>query len=253
MSAEGVTLSLNGSPIANDSYVDVDDIGGDNEGALLCQTDKTGCCTNPQVGEWYFPDMTSVKSYSLSRVHGENFFYRNRNDRVVRLIRHGAPSERGLFYCQLPNANNIVQTIYVNIGKLMSSTHFKVCHGLVTMFSWFLVDLHIHSSTSCPSQTCTRTIAEIGFSVTCSVRGAPTNTDVLEWLFAGSILPDDIMTMPQTETSGNINIYNSTLLFPPLQLSHAGVCTCRVRGHERLAEQLVINIKGVFKMSTESD
>ena len=122
---------------------------------------------------------------------------------------------------------------------------FDSVHGI--MFSpLFTVDLHIHSSPPCHSQTCTKTIAEMNFYVSCSVRGAPTNTDVLEWLFAGSTLPDDIIPMPQTETSGDITTYTSTLVFPPLQLSHAGVYTCRVRGNERLAEQVTININGVF-------
>ena len=111
------------------------------------------------------------------------------------------------------------------------------------------MDLHIHSSTSCLSHTCTKTIAEIGFSVTCSVSGAPTNTDVLEWLFAGSTLPDDIMTTFQIETSGNINTYTSTLLFPPLQLYHTGVYTCKVGGNERLAGTINIRVNGTSRTS----
>ena len=105
--------------------------------------------------------------------------------------------------------------------------------------------MEIRPSPSCPSQTCTKTIAEMDFTLKCSVRGGLLNTDVLEWLFAGSSLPDDIMTMPKMET--NDNTYTSTLLFPPLQLYHAGVYTCRIRSNKRLAEQITININGVFK------
>ena len=112
------------------------------------------------------------------------------------------------------------------------------------MFSpLFSVDLHIHSSPSCLSQTCTKTIAEIDFSVSCSVSGAPPNTDVLEWLFAGSTLPDDIITTSQTETSSHITTYTSTLVFPPLQLYHTGVYTCRIRCNERPAGTINITIK----------
>ena len=116
-------------------------------------------------------------------------------------------------------------------------------------FPLFTVDLHIHSSISCLSQTCTRTIAEMNFSVSCSVSGASPNTDVLEWLFAGSTLPDDIMTTFQIETSGNITTYTSTLLFPPLQLYHTGVYTCRVRGNERLAGTINIRVNGTIAIS----
>ena len=114
---EGVQLSLRGVAIANNSYVDVDDIGeGDNAG-LLCHTNKTNCCGQRpnRAGEWYFPN-EDMKVEILALSPANNFFYRNRGQRVVRLNRRGSPSERGLFRCEVPNANNVNQTIYVNIG-----------------------------------------------------------------------------------------------------------------------------------------
>ena len=117
----------------------------------------------------------------------------------------------------------------------------------------------IQSSPRCPPQTCTKTIAVTDYNLTCSVslKGGLPDTDVLEWLFAGSTdstLPDDIMPMPQTVTNHNINTrsYTSTLAFPPLQLYHAGVYTCRVRGNERLAANINIRVNGTYIMSTSS-
>ena len=114
----GVQLSLRGAAIANDGYVDVDNIGHGNEDALLCHTNKTACCGgNNLAGDWYFPNRTQVGSATENSNMGRtSYFFRNRGDSVVRLRRLGIPTERGRFYCQIPNANNDSQTIYVNIG-----------------------------------------------------------------------------------------------------------------------------------------
>ena len=101
-------MSLKETPIDNDSFVDVDDIG-EGDTALLCHTNDTDCCTNAQtgtdvaLGKWFFPGGTNVPS------SGSNFF-RNRGQSVVRLNRRNNPSERGRFICEL-----LGDTIYVNI------------------------------------------------------------------------------------------------------------------------------------------
>ena len=110
-------LSLNGHFIANNSYVDVDDIGEDDD-ALLCHTDKPDCC-NPflvygiRAGEWYYPNGSRVG------IQGgyQDEFYRNRRAQVVRLNRRqGTFTARGLFRCEVPDASGIIQTVFVNIG-----------------------------------------------------------------------------------------------------------------------------------------
>ena len=77
------------------------------------------CCNgSKRAGNWYFPDMTLIESFTDNEkvAMRRNFFYRNRGDRVVRLLIRRIPTERGLFYCQVPDTNNVNQTIYVNIG-----------------------------------------------------------------------------------------------------------------------------------------
>ena len=93
--------------------MNVDDIGEGGD-ALLCHTNKSDCCYRNRAGEWYYPDETNVgiKGY----LPPENLFYRNRGQSVVLLNRCGNPAERGLFRCRVPDANNLLQTIYVNIG-----------------------------------------------------------------------------------------------------------------------------------------
>ena len=97
--------------------MDIDDIGvGDT--ALLCYTNNTNCCTNKE-GEWYFPNMTQVKSKGDNRAYGSvDFFYRNRHKQVVRLHRYRNATETGHYYCEIPDSNSKNQTLYVNIGKL---------------------------------------------------------------------------------------------------------------------------------------
>ena len=115
--ADGVTLSLNGADIANNSYVNVHDIGDTEENALLCQTDEINCCKSPRAGEWYFQDGTTVKNNDDSMAASlDNFFYRDRGDRVVRLKGVGNPHQRGLFWCEVPTQYNGNQSIFVNIG-----------------------------------------------------------------------------------------------------------------------------------------
>ena len=118
----GVRLSLKGANITNNSFVDVDDIG-ENDDALLCHTNKTYCCDSESVsipedraGEWYSTCNKKTKVETLGDPARNKTFYRNRGPSVVRLNRRGSPSKRGCFQCEVPDANNVPQTIFVNIG-----------------------------------------------------------------------------------------------------------------------------------------
>ncbi len=114
LASAGVRLLLKGTTIANHSYVDVSDIGV-NETGLLCYTNKSDCCgAHPnRAGEWYFSNGTRVKNLATSQVE----FYRNRGMQVVRLNRGVKTSkQRGRYRCEIPDANNNMQSIYAYIG-----------------------------------------------------------------------------------------------------------------------------------------
>lgn len=109
--------------------MDVNEIGAGGPGGasdmegLLCHTDKIDCCASGQVpgegtlGHWYFPNGTVVDSRSSNTDAGRaDFFFRNRFQSVVRLLRVGNPLETGLFRCEVPDASNVNQTLYVNVG-----------------------------------------------------------------------------------------------------------------------------------------
>ena len=122
----GVTVDLNGVTLPNNSLVDFEDIpnaptdgGVVDDSVLNCRTDLEACCNAAQenvaapVGEWYYPNGTAFDFDA-----GGATFRRNRDLMNVRLWRRDTPTERGRFRCELPNAQNVTQIVYVNICEL---------------------------------------------------------------------------------------------------------------------------------------
>ena len=122
----GVTVDLNGVTLLNNSLVDFEDIpnpltdgGVVDDSVLNCRTDLEECCNDAlqnlpaPVGEWYYPNGTALDFDA-----GGATFRRNRGLMNVRLWRRNTPPERGRFCCELPNAQNVNQTVYVNICEL---------------------------------------------------------------------------------------------------------------------------------------
>ena len=135
----GAFLELLGVNLPNNSLVDVNELLNVPAGGLVptpernlqtlhCFTDLVDCCNSPrpQRGEWYFPNGTAL-DFDLG---GDTTFRRNRGPNglhgqggamvygVVRLFRRGIPPERGRFYCEIPTAAGVNQTLYVNIREL---------------------------------------------------------------------------------------------------------------------------------------
>ena len=121
----GVYLTINETAIANDGYVNFYDMI-QNRLTLFCRTNKIDCCRDDQLGDWYYPNGTIVESFTInSKKNISEFFSRSRSQRVVRLTVNQVdvyvgPPERGRFYCTVPDANDINQTLYVNIRELHS-------------------------------------------------------------------------------------------------------------------------------------
>ena len=125
-----VYLSLNGVIISNNSYILTSDVGI-FDSALQCNTDRSDCCrasdhpNGVAQGQWYYPDGREVRSFTEEDAGPpRNFFYRNRDDGIVRLSRYGNPPEanRGRFRCEIPDANGVNVTIFVNIGERFASS-----------------------------------------------------------------------------------------------------------------------------------
>jgi hypothetical protein len=108
----GVYFELDGEVYKNNSVVSISDIGEGDE-ALLCKTDKVECCgTIPnRFGEFYYPNGVGVPIRNQ-----QQGFYRNRGEKQVRLNRRrGIVSPTGVYRCEIPDSNNVMQKLFVNI------------------------------------------------------------------------------------------------------------------------------------------
>ena len=99
----------------NNSNVTLEDIG-EVDDALLCITNQTACCQPPYTGEmgptlgnWFFPNRTRVPCAGLG-----SDIYRTRGQMVVYLHRVGG-GEEGMYRCEIPDAMNVNQTIYIGV------------------------------------------------------------------------------------------------------------------------------------------
>ena len=134
----GVSLKLQGVTIPSDSLVDWDELlyttnDGQNptnanghDQTLVCETDLVDCCDAPRTvrGNWYFPNgdiVTDTGSRIFRSNRGPN---EERNGRQfngsVRIFRRYTPlTPRGRFRCELPNAADVNQILYANIGEFI--------------------------------------------------------------------------------------------------------------------------------------
>ena len=84
---------------------------GESDNALLCLTNYTAYTgeMGHVLGNWFFPNGTRVPS-----VGGNWNFYRTRGQMVVRMYRRRGGVE-GIYYCEIPDAMNVTQTIYIGV------------------------------------------------------------------------------------------------------------------------------------------
>ena len=114
-------VSFMGRTLANNSYVDMNFVGNDSDqyNNLLCHTDLSSCCSNPQGphrGDWYFPNGSR---FQFSHVG----FYESRGEQVVILQKElGTDMPSGIYRCGIPTVavhddTNIFvrQSVYVGI------------------------------------------------------------------------------------------------------------------------------------------
>ena len=114
-------LSLSDTTITNNSIVLLENIGADNAGALLCTTDRTECCTRTSTraaaGEWLYPDGRMVPINVPAPPATPEPYYRNRGTSLIRLIRRSnqglSVNYTGVYCCQIPDRNNVMQTMCV--------------------------------------------------------------------------------------------------------------------------------------------
>ena len=111
-----VWFSLRGIPYQNNSIMTLENIGEDDDDALLCVTDLTACCQPPGNGfglaNWFSPNGTKIPNETVS---GEELdIYQTRDQMVVRMHRRRG-GEEGIYRCEIPISMNVTQTIYIGV------------------------------------------------------------------------------------------------------------------------------------------
>ena len=120
--AEGVRFRFRGAVYQNNSLVTLEDIGEDRDAALLCLTDQTACCSHFYTGEigsalgnWFFPNGTRIPStYANYTTRTQWDFHRTRGQMIVHMRRRRGGVD-GIYRCEIPDAMNVTQTIYIGV------------------------------------------------------------------------------------------------------------------------------------------
>ena len=103
-------FELRGENLFNNSYIGRNQIGIGNN-ALKCVTNNTNCCSSPAVGNW--TDETSGRAVHQG-ASGATAIYVTRGDGVVSL--NHKPGSRGMWRCDIPDSNGVMQNIYIYTG-----------------------------------------------------------------------------------------------------------------------------------------
>ena len=108
----GISLSLNGMAVPNNSRISLDSIGRDLYNALICHTDN-------ESGDWYYPNGKIVLSEDHFNIASTRLtltisLYSHKGNGFVYLHREGVPSLLGQFMCKTSSTNS---RVFVTIGK----------------------------------------------------------------------------------------------------------------------------------------
>ena len=215
-----VYLSLNGIVIPNNGYVEISDIGSDDDTALLCHTNQPGSANSG--GNWYGPDETRV---SGSDVPG---FTRNRDPMVVRLKRTSGTPPEGIYRCTIDDAASTPQTVYVglyNTGEGNNSSiqsHSQIC----IMLSVTLSPLSLNSDLNGDSPQ---------FTLTCISTGGPAT--IVTWTRDSTTVTEGTETVLDDPVTAQ---YTHTLT-----VTTGGEYTCTVSNNKPSSDSASITVGGI--------
>ena len=159
----GVRFSLRGTTYQNNSLITLEDIGEDGD-ALLCMTDLTACCQSsdtpigiPALGDWFFPNGTSVPNMIIVYVRGGISiiwkFYRNRGPSVVRMHRREGGVD-GIYRCEMPVSLGppiVYQNIYIGLYTASTGEWYRYLLGLLCSTAVLTTCICFLMITICPN------------------------------------------------------------------------------------------------------
>ena len=105
-------------------------IGEGDAGALLCITNSSACCTRALglAGQWFYPDGGMVPIMDPAPPATAEPFYRNRGTSLIRLNRRSNQGlldmYSGVYCCEIPDQNNVNQTLCVGAYLTESGGEF---------------------------------------------------------------------------------------------------------------------------------
>ena len=128
-----VRFLLNGRTYQNNSVVALEDTGEGSD-ALFCITEQMACCRppytgemGPDIGNWFFPNGTRIYTPG----EGTDWdFYRTRGEMVVLMHRKGG-GEDGIYRCEIPDAINVTQTIYIGVYSIFTGKWYMYTPVLI--------------------------------------------------------------------------------------------------------------------------
>ena len=110
VSSTDVFLSLHGEVIPNHGYLEISDIGFSDSTALLCHTSRPVPPGRANSGgDWFAPDGIKVHRFDTLG------FGRNRGPMLVRLRRTSGTPDEGIYWCDVNDATETPQTVYVGL------------------------------------------------------------------------------------------------------------------------------------------
>ena len=118
-SAAAASLWLRGESLPNNSYVNLSDVGDENEG-VQCRTDLKTCCSitesNHHRGDWIFPDRSPLP---FSNEPNSNMIFQARTDMRVdmrRRVGSSDPPPPGIYSCSISvSPNGSTEELFVGL------------------------------------------------------------------------------------------------------------------------------------------
>ena len=128
-----VRSSLTNQVYRNNSIVRPSDVYYNEIQTLICETNKQPCCNSSKYKGWYYGNGSSVPGFGA----GHAFYVKRRNDGTVHLyIRNATMTfiNSTQFCCELPNINDRIHNVCVNLSKQNVNCYSIVTKGHATSY-----------------------------------------------------------------------------------------------------------------------
>ena len=235
----GLGFNLKGELYSNNSIVNITDIGNGTN-ALYCFTNRSGCCRKRDGdanGEWFFPDRSVVEGNG--RVSTLDFS-RNREPSAVLLNqRNNAMGPIGLYRCEVLDARNVNQSIYVGL--------YPINGGHTILVKYY----YIREACNDNMHTGSLSVSHLSYSrsshtLNCTSTGGPV-VDVI-WSKDGVVISPSSPSHQRNQNlfDGSTAIYHNLLSITSSDIrDYIGSFTCTVSNTRGSSLPISLDINGI--------